>query len=462
MKLRLFKALFSVVALTSLAVSAQAGGSMEQCANGGIGDPVVACTEANGAWITGNVNSSKGHFLEGEVMPYRYVITSHTGTTGHVQIEWDTTKGGTHATDYITTFNATEGTADPCTGVASVNCGLVTTFPIPLDLNLAAEGFMGTLVDLTPEFTLYGGTITSLSLIHVTDPVDGPTAYAGDGSTSIRVNFTVPTDGDDLVLAWGGHISSSLDWDGEPTAVTIPGSPYHMRLLDASEGTGNQDLSLSANAIILPNPTITLAKDVVPNDATPNFLLQVTGEAAEAVGDGGSGTARTVPAGAISFSESDGTGLLANYSSAVVCTDNIDGTTVVPLDVDGGTSGTVTLVLNQNVTCTFTNTLDNANLTLAKSVSPAGETFNLQVTGFGAEELGDGASGTQRSVAANTEITFNEADGTGTLTDYTSSIECRDDGDNALVSLDTDNQTDGGGDPQSEPERYLYLHEYAG
>ena len=141
MKLRLFKALFAVVALTAFAAHAQAGGQMNQCANGGIGDPVVACTEANGAWITGNVNASKGHFLEGDVMPYRFVIENHTGTTGHVQIEWDTTKSGSHATDYITTFDATEPTANPCLGVLSVNCGLVTTFDIPDDGNLRIRRF---------------------------------------------------------------------------------------------------------------------------------------------------------------------------------------------------------------------------------------------------------------------------------------------------------------------------------
>ena len=141
--------------------------------------------------------------------------------------------------------------------------------------------------------------------------------------------------------------------------------------------------------------------------------------------------------------ETAGTGTsLGSYTSMLACVDDL--MMAIPITGNTGTSGSVTLVAGENVISTFTNTLDNGNLTLAKSVSPAGETFNLQVTGFGAEELGDGQSGTQRSVAANTEITFNEANGTGTLTDYTSSIECRDDGDNSLVSLDTDNGTDGG------------------
>ena len=192
----------------------------------------------------------------------------------------------------------------------------------------------------------------------------------------------------------------------------------------------------------LDSANLTLAKSVSPAGET--FNLQVTGFGAEELGDGASGTQRSVAANTeITFNEADGTGTLTDYTSSIECRDDGDNA-LVSLDTDNQTDGGVTLNPNQSVTCTFTNTLDSANLTLAKSVSPAGETFNLQVSGFGAEELGDGASGTQRSVAANTEITFNEADGTGTLTDYTSSIECRDDGDNALVSLDTDNQTDGG------------------
>ncbi len=60
---------------------------------------------------------------------------SNLATTGTytVTIEWDTTKGGKHAIDYLTTYNRTGATADLCSGVTG--CGSPTTKNIPIDSN---------------------------------------------------------------------------------------------------------------------------------------------------------------------------------------------------------------------------------------------------------------------------------------------------------------------------------------
>ncbi|MES2088834.1 MAG: hypothetical protein V4532_02440, partial [Pseudomonadota bacterium] len=46
----------------------------------------------------------------------------------------------------------------------------------------------------------------------------------------------------------------------------ISGSPYHMRLVDLDGSGGNQDRSLSADAVTFPG-SITIIKDAVPNNA---------------------------------------------------------------------------------------------------------------------------------------------------------------------------------------------------
>src|SRR5439155_22719727 len=69
------------------------------------------------------------------------------------------------------------------------------------------------------------------------------------------------------VLAWGGHISSRQDWGANNSAVAISGSPYHMRLIDLDGAGGNQDRSLSAQAVIFPG-SITIIKDATPNGST--------------------------------------------------------------------------------------------------------------------------------------------------------------------------------------------------
>src|SRR4029079_18914598 len=96
-----------------------------------------------------------------------------------VTIEWDTTKGGTHAIDYLTTFNRTVATADPCLGVAG--CGAPSTFPIPADPQVTGAGVS----PVAGNFTLYGGTITAVSVYSYANGA----GFAGDKSARITITF---------------------------------------------------------------------------------------------------------------------------------------------------------------------------------------------------------------------------------------------------------------------------------
>ena len=78
-------------------------GDLDQCANGPLTAP-VQCLTTN--WENGNLNGSKAHYLEGQSVPYRLKLTDlNVGTFYNVQIEWDTTQGGDHALDYLTSFD---------------------------------------------------------------------------------------------------------------------------------------------------------------------------------------------------------------------------------------------------------------------------------------------------------------------------------------------------------------------
>src|SRR5205814_2132496 len=132
-----------------------------------------------------------------------------------VTIEWDTTKSDKHALEYLTTFNRTVGTANPCLGVSG--CGSPMTFAIPGDPQVTGAG-------VTPfggNFTLYGGTITGVSVYSYADG----TGFTGDKSARITLTFTASVA--NPVLAWGGHISTRPNWGAGNSAVAIPGSPYH-------------------------------------------------------------------------------------------------------------------------------------------------------------------------------------------------------------------------------------------
>src|SRR5438067_3919953 len=166
----------TMVLTNGVALGALAKGNLDQCGNG----PLSAATDCNPlSWQNGNLNGNQAHYFEGDSVPYRLTFLNLSTTGTHtVTIQWDTTKGGKHALDYITSFDRTVTTADPCAGVTG--CGSPTTRAIPVDPNWT--GSSGT--PIPGNFTLYNGTITSASAYALTG------TYAGDSSTSITLSFT--------------------------------------------------------------------------------------------------------------------------------------------------------------------------------------------------------------------------------------------------------------------------------
>jgi hypothetical protein len=227
---------FPLLAPQMAAAAGNPAADLDQCRNGQFSAPVV-CTGA--AWANGNAGASNSHYREGDSIAYRMRFDNLSLGAHSVTIQWDTTKGGTHALDYLTTYNRTEPAADPCSGVAG--CGSATTFAIPDDPN-------STVAQVPGVFTLFNGTITSLSAYTLSG------SYASDSSTSITINFTAANA--TPVLAWGGHIASQIDWGFGNSASAVSGSPYHTRLLNLDGSGGNQDRSLAAAAVV-PTPTIT-------------------------------------------------------------------------------------------------------------------------------------------------------------------------------------------------------------
>jgi hypothetical protein len=249
-----------------------AAANLDQCGNGPLGNP-QQCTGAN--WINGNLNHTKAHYLEGEVVPYRLRFSGLDTTIAHrVTIEWDTTEQALHALDYITSYFETETDAEPCSGVIGCDPTVYSTFNIPLDLWVANgyDGLPGTaddVVQIPGVLTLYGGTITGVGSDYIRKGL-----YTGSSQTSLTIFFTADTP--DPVLAWGGHISTRADWGTGNSAITIDGSPYHMRLLDLDGTGGNQDMSLSSSAALFP-ARIFIIKDTRPDGPTP-FAFTATGQ----------------------------------------------------------------------------------------------------------------------------------------------------------------------------------------
>jgi uncharacterized repeat protein (TIGR01451 family) len=233
---------------------------LDQCLNGPLSAP-VPCTGS--AWANGDAQATQAHWREGDSLPYRMRLTSLTAGTHTLGIQWDTTKGGKHAIDYLTSFDRTETTADPCSGVTGCTTA-TSTFPIPADPNVTVPQVAG-------SFTCFNCTITATSAYTLSG------TYAGDSSTSITLTFD--TSASNPVIAWGGHIAAQEDWGLGNSAGSINGSPYHTRLLSLDGKGGNQDRALAA-AAVLPIPssitTQVSTSTINPGDSVTD-LATVTG-----------------------------------------------------------------------------------------------------------------------------------------------------------------------------------------
>jgi uncharacterized repeat protein (TIGR01451 family) len=227
--------------------------TLDQCANGKAGSSRLACTGAR--WQNGNLNENNSQYREGDSVSFRALITVPVGSHS-IWIQFDNTKASAHAYDYLTGWDATE-TGDPTSGAGTL-LGGTSTLPITTPSNaFCSSGFHTPPAIVSGSFTLWGGTLTGMSY---TAPGGGansgiPSSCTGDQSVTVQVDFTTTADGN-LVLAWGGHIGSELNWGVGNSAVAISGSPYHQRILKVDSTTiGNQDRSLKASAVLVP-PTI--------------------------------------------------------------------------------------------------------------------------------------------------------------------------------------------------------------
>ncbi len=365
-----------LVCLVAVAISASAqksifvpeaiGVTIEQCANGPASAPIHCnVNTANDGYTRGNLIASKSHYFEGDSVPIRIVADGLTiGTAYTVTIGYDYTKGGKYATDYLTSYNRTESVQnDPCVGVAS--CGTLTTFPIPSDPQVAL-GFDGVasaddITQIPGVFSCFGCTITSTSGY----TLSGSTT--GDSSKSITLSFTANSTS--IVIAYGSHISTRVDWGLANSAINISGSPYHNYIVDfPGANSGNRDLQLSAEAVVFP-ASISITKLVANSPAfssTQQFLF----------------TSNNTNVGTFSLTDTDpsqfgggsitrsglttfGTNITITEGqingwtlSDLVCSINSGGGSTVGTAVANQGTRTVTINLQEgnNAACTFSNT----------------------------------------------------------------------------------------------------------
>jgi large repetitive protein len=356
--------------------------------------------DAPTGYQNGNLNGNQATYKEGDSVPYRSRLTELTpGATYRVTIEYDTTQNGLHAEDYLTTWSRTVPSANPCELVSPGNqdpCGGATipaTLPIPADSNVTSAG----ITQIPGVFSLYGGTFVTAgaSIPNTNGNLCGknvasctitanPSAYRLSGtyadSSQTALDVFVTASQSSMVLAWGGHISTRTDWGLDKSAINISGSPYHMRLIDltCSEvdncSQGNQDRSLSADAVIFPG-SITVIKQATPEGSTqfPFTASPAPLENFSLVDDGTSANTKV-------FGGLLGVGTSFVIAETPVTNWALDSYTCVVDLANGGTftksstsTSTIKLGEGENWTCTYNNhlqTIQAQPLTVSVNAAP--------------------------------------------------------------------------------------------
>jgi uncharacterized repeat protein (TIGR01451 family) len=363
----------------ALAAGGNPSASLDQCANDQAPSPSSnGCNSSATQWVNGNLGASKSVYNEGDSIPYRLTFLNLSTSGSHnVKIEWDTTKSGKHALDYLTTYTASVLNANACLGITqSPACtSAASTFPIPKDPQVDPGTPSGTgAIGGQPggNFTIYGGNITGVSAYSYSNG----TGFVGDKSASLVITFTASVA--NPVIAWGGHIATRLAWGVGLSTVAISGSPYHTRLLDLDGSGGNQDRSLSADAVVFPG-SITIIKSASPEGSTSfPFAASPSPLSNFNLVDDGTATDRTTfpittAAGFQSYTVTENTPAGWSLTGIVCGITSPNGGSAT----GSGSTATINLKEGENATCTFSNLQQNPALNITKSASVPGGTANV-------------------------------------------------------------------------------------
>ncbi|GAA4821027.1 T9SS type A sorting domain-containing protein [Algivirga pacifica] len=218
-------------------------------------------------WQNGNLNPNQSHFLEGYSVPYRLLIdNTMIGSVYEVVFEFDIAVMDKIGLDYITSYDRLEPhsvfghaaeTVDPTLGTPFLGQSETSSFtvPAPLVTNTPVAGqpvaSYNALPNSEKQVSMWGGVITDVSYVSGGD-------YTTNGaSTQFKVTFTATAE--DAIIAFGGHISSRVDWgldeNGESrSASAINGSPFQMRTKSVTKDgnfmvLGNRSRNLQAAAV---------------------------------------------------------------------------------------------------------------------------------------------------------------------------------------------------------------------
>jgi hypothetical protein len=210
--------------------------NLDQVRNGSAASP-----ESPGNWANGNLGPTQAHLAEGFSVPYRVILSDMpAGESVTLTIAYDAKENGKHAIDYLTHYDRSEPhflafghssreIIDPTIGVSGINAGSTADnrFDIPTppgsSTPLAGQptashlAVSGESYEDVNGFTVGGAemSIWNGEIFDISYPNQANLSLASS-EQQVDITFTVSGSSGqasrNVVIAWGGHIASRVDW----------------------------------------------------------------------------------------------------------------------------------------------------------------------------------------------------------------------------------------------------------
>jgi hypothetical protein len=262
-------------------------------------DPTDGTPDGTYNWGGGGINHENSILTEGNFPPpyppyipghvnYRMIIESLPAGTYTIIIEYEFTKGGIPAFDFLTTsydISETElkidlpgSPADQAQFSAIIDDGVSDTEPFSDDPFAVGSTLGGSLVSdrqvahdtaFSGESPIRALRIYGDATIEGIDQNDHTGPLTGDSKSSVNVTITKNSDeSEPILLTWGGHIAIGQPYPAGYGigygAVSISGGPFHMYLNNIYDDEYNavvnsgKNVNVQLGAVVFSSTTTTL------------------------------------------------------------------------------------------------------------------------------------------------------------------------------------------------------------
>lgn len=332
------------------------------------------------AWQNGNLNSGNHSYREGDSVPFRLDITGLSSGPHTIHLNYDFSDGSKRGYDFLTNFDRTVA-PNPCSGKPAI-CGTYADASIPTDSDVSSFQIAG-------NVRVFNAASASLG-----------TYSLSAGKKDIILTFS--TTNSEVIVAWGGHLASPVNWGAGNGASSFPGGSLHMRTQSLDGGGGNnQDRSIQTNGII-ELASVTVIKVVDGGSATAdqwgfNISPNPNSETLPKYPASGQSTVTFLglPTGSYQITETSLSGYSFASGSGTNCT-FVSSTATA--NVTAATTAT-------NASCTFHNAQQKGTVIVHKDVQgPNGEAITDTSNNFTVNL--DGSN--PQSIADNGTVTYND------------------------------------------------------